>query len=260
MAEARTAANALLIDIEPLYIAPDPRASASLEAPPLFDDATGNNCCEFCSGDYTETMRAFDEASHIVRLRFVGDRSDDLGFEERRGLTEFVPSKIGRAVTLADDMSSVQLSCAYDFDGELALDEKGIFLGLRIRGYVSAGAFLEDATPIKQARDLSRKGMSIYGIPFVEVANKVLFTTTPPANTRSAADQIEAAYIIERLIDQAARDLNLDRVELRKRNSVRPELGALLDKAIVAADAMGPLLAGTRRDGNGRQPCGYPLQ
>jgi CO/xanthine dehydrogenase Mo-binding subunit len=239
IAEARTAANALLIDIEPLHIAPDPRAAASLGAPSLFDDATDNICCEFYAGDYTETMRAFDEASHIVRLRFVGDRSDDLGFEERRGLAEFVSRQLGRTVFLTDDMSSVQLSCAYDFDGELALDEKGIFLALRVRGYVSAGAFLEDATPIKQARDLSRKGTTVYGIPFVEVANKVLFTTTLPANTRTSADQVETAYMIERLIDQAARDLDIDRVELRKRNSVRPELGALLDRAIVAADAIG---------------------
>jgi carbon-monoxide dehydrogenase large subunit len=239
IAEARIAANAFLIDIEPLPIAPDPRAAASLGAPALFDGATDNTCCEFYAGDYTETMRAFDEASHIVRLRFVGDRYDDLRFEERRGLTEYVSSQIGRIVTLAGDMSSVQLSCGYDFDGELALDESGIFLALRLRGYVSAGAYLEDATPIKQARDLLHKGIPVYGIPFVEVSTKVLFTTTPPANSQSSADSIAAEFVVERLIDQAARDLHIDRVELRKRNSVQPELGALLDKAIVAADAMG---------------------
>jgi aerobic carbon-monoxide dehydrogenase large subunit len=136
-------------------------------------------------------------------------------------------------------MSSVQLSCAYDFDAELALDEKGIFLALRIRGYISAGAYLEDATPIMQAIAASWKGTSVYGFPSVDVVNKVMFTTTPPVNARSSADQVEVAYFIERLIDQAARDLDIDRVELRKRNSVQPVLCALLDKAIVAADAVG---------------------
>jgi carbon-monoxide dehydrogenase large subunit len=239
IADARAAANVLSVDIEPLYVVPDPRAAAALEAPPLFDNATGNTCCAFYAGEYTKTVRAFDRASNIVRLRFVADRSDDLGFEKRQGLTEFVARQLGRAVLLAEDVSRVQLSCAYDFDGELAFDEKGLFLALRLRGFVSAGAYLHDATPVKWALGVACNDASTYGIPLVDVASKVLFTTTPPATTRSEADQVGRVYFIERLIDQAARHLNIDRVELRKRNSVQPELGTLLDRAVTVADATG---------------------
>jgi carbon-monoxide dehydrogenase large subunit len=241
VAQAKAAADAISVDIAPLHIVPDPRTAAALGALPLFDNASDNLCCEFRRGDYMDTIRAFDGAAHTTRLHFIGDRVDDMATAaEHQALTSYIAKQLQRPVELADDISVAHLSCAYDFEGELALESNGNFLALRITGFVGAGAYLEDATPLTSAFGITCNDGSAYRFPLVEVASKVLYTTTPPANSRSTMDQPEGNYFIERLIDQAARDLGIDRLELRRRNATREQdLPALLEKASMAADVAG---------------------
>src|SRR6185295_16829420 len=91
-----------------------------------------------------------------------------------------------------------------------------------------------------------------YGTRLIEVATKAVLTNTVPVNAYRGAGRPEGNYIMERLVDAAAAELGIDRVELRRRNHIRSaqmpykapsdvvydsgEFTALLDKALALAD------------------------
>jgi carbon-monoxide dehydrogenase large subunit len=70
---------------------------------------------------------------------------------------------------------------------------------------------------------MSRNMPSVYRFNAMSVSTRGVFTSTIPTGPYRGAGRPESKYIVERLIDQAARELGVDRVELRRRNLVRPE-------------------------------------
>ena len=107
-------------------------------------------------------------------------------------------------------------------DAELALDADGRFLGLRWTGSHNIGAYIEGAGAIPILFSL-KLATTAYDIPAVAVASSLVFTNTAPTVPYRGAGRPEAVYIIERLIDQAAREIGIDPAELRRRNLIRPD-------------------------------------
>jgi carbon-monoxide dehydrogenase large subunit len=68
-----------------------------------------------------------------------------------------------------------------------------------------------------------RNVTSVYRTPLLEVSTKVMFTNTTPVSAYRGAGRPEANYYMERLVDEAAREMGIDRLELRRRNHVRPQ-------------------------------------
>jgi carbon-monoxide dehydrogenase large subunit len=64
---------------------------------------------------------------------------------------------------------------------------------------------------------------SVYKTPLIEVNTKCVFTNTTPISAYRGAGRPEANYYMERLIETAAREMNIDRMELRKRNHIQPD-------------------------------------
>ena len=104
-------------------------------------------------------------------------------------------------------------------DAELALDKDGKFLALRWKALHGIGAYVEGsgAVPVLFSLKLSS---TVYDIPAVSVLSHAVFTNTPPTVPYRGAGRPEAVYIMERLIDQAAREMGLDKAEIRRRNFV----------------------------------------
>jgi carbon-monoxide dehydrogenase large subunit len=102
----------------------------------------------------------------------------------------------------------------------LALDADGRFIGLRIDLVAAMGAYLSQYGP-----DIPRGGISmstgLYDIDALSVRVRAVFTHTVPVDAYRGAGRPEAAYVIERLVDRAARELGVDPVELRLRNFIR---------------------------------------
>ena len=73
-AEARDAAEAVVIDIESLPAVTEAREAAQPDAPVVFDDVPGNVCADFHSGDTPKVDEAFAKAAHVTRLRLVSNR------------------------------------------------------------------------------------------------------------------------------------------------------------------------------------------
>ncbi len=142
-------------------------------------------------------------------------------------LTCYASRKLGRPVKWAADRGEAFLCDTQGRDnvtlGELALDRDGKFLALRTRNIANMGAYLSTFGPFIPT--LAGTGVlgGVYG--FQEIYANVLgvFTNTVPVDAYRGAGRPEANYLTERLIDAAAREVKVDRAELRRRNMVPPE-------------------------------------
>src|SRR5215467_8834160 len=105
---------------------------------------------------------------------------------------------------------------------ELALDADGKFLGLRWTGSHNAGAYIEGAGIVMIVFSL-KLASTVYDIPAVEVTSSLVFSNTAPLVPYRGAGRPEAVYIMERLVDRAAHEMQLDPAELRKKNLIRPD-------------------------------------
>lgn len=105
--------------------------------------------------------------------------------------------------------------------GELALDEQGRMLAVRARGYQALGAYWWAAITAPLFFSMSLVP-SLYDVQIVDLSTQAVFTNTAPTSVYRGAGRPEAIYLIERLLDKAARVLGTDAVEIRRRNLIKP--------------------------------------
>jgi carbon-monoxide dehydrogenase large subunit len=106
---------------------------------------------------------------------------------------------------------------------EMALDANGKALALRIRTVANVGAYATTVNLIIPLLVGPWVTTSIYDIGTIDLRIAAVMTNTAPVGAYRGAGRPEAIYLIERLMDAAARALQLDPAELRRRNLVRPE-------------------------------------
>lgn len=142
------------------------------------------------------------------------------------GLVLWAAKKLGRQVSWrASRIESMQS----DFQGrdnhvqaELAIDGNGLFVALRARTIGNLGAYLGPLTPHPPTANVG--GMiGPYTIQAAHVEITGVHTHTPPTAPYRGAGRPEATYVIERLVDAAAVQLDIDPVDLRRRNMLTPE-------------------------------------
>jgi aerobic carbon-monoxide dehydrogenase large subunit len=140
-------------------------------------------------------------------------------------------------------------------EGELALDAAGRFLALRVRSRVGLGAYVTSFAAVFGTSNTKNCLSSVYHIPVIGIDVTLAFTNAAPLGPYRGAGRPEALYVIERLIDRAAAELGLDRVELRRRNLIPPaampyrtpngpvydsgEFETVMDRALELADWKG---------------------
>jgi aerobic carbon-monoxide dehydrogenase large subunit len=132
--------------------------------------------------------------------------------------------ELSRPVKWTDDRSGSFLSDTHGRDAEmtaeLALDRDGNFLAVRLTGYGNLGATY--GAPGPSTRNAVRNTLGVYKTPLIEVSTKCMFTNTTPVGAYRGAGRPEANYYMERLVDTAAAEMGIDRVELRRRNHIPP--------------------------------------
>jgi carbon-monoxide dehydrogenase large subunit len=135
----------------------------------------------------------------------------------------------------------------------LGLDPDGRFLALAVETIANLGAYVSSLGPGSTTTAPTPAMGGLYDIPAVSMDVRGAFTHTAPIDAYRGAGKPEANYVIERLVDVAARRLGLDPAELRRRNLIRsfPHRNALgyaidsgdalsnLDWALAAADHAG---------------------
>jgi carbon-monoxide dehydrogenase large subunit len=144
--------------------------------------------------------------------------------------------------------------------GELALDRDGKFLGMRLDWIAEMGAYLTPTGPVSHLRNPSTCLTGVYRIPALYGRWRTALTNTNPIAAYRGAGRPDIAYVIERLVSQAAAEIGVDAAELRKRNFIPPsafpyktptgsiyenaDLPGVLEKALKLSDWSG---FGTRR-------------
>jgi carbon-monoxide dehydrogenase large subunit len=105
-------------------------------------------------------------------------------------------------------------------DAELALDKAGHFLAMRVKTTAAIGAYLQNNMPAFFLNAGTLAGT--YRTPVLYVEATGVFTNTNPVRPYRGNGRPEAAFIMERMVELAARELNIDSAELRRRNYVKP--------------------------------------
>jgi carbon-monoxide dehydrogenase large subunit len=158
-------------------------------------------------------------------------------------LVAWAAKRLGRPVKWAGGRSEVFLTDYQSRDlvshAELALDADGTFLAFRATNISNVGAQTLSFVPLAKGIGVST---SVYHLPAAALRGQAVASTTTPTTAYRAAGRPEVMYVIERLIDLAARRHGFDRVALRRKNLVpasampyRNPVGLLYDSGDYAA-------------------------
>ncbi|MBI1773955.1 MAG: xanthine dehydrogenase family protein molybdopterin-binding subunit [Proteobacteria bacterium] len=167
--------------------------------------------------------------------------------------------RVSRPVKWIEDRTEAFLSDVHGRDNvtraELALDERGKFLAIRIRTLANMGAYLSMFGPYIPTVAGQGMHVGVYDFEAAHIEVKGIFTNTVPVDAYRGAGRPEAAYMLERLVAAAARETGMTPDAIRLRNFIAPEkmpfktiLGltydsgnfpALLKRALSEADTAG---------------------
>ncbi len=141
-------------------------------------------------------------------------------------LTCYAARKLGQPVKWAAERGEAFVCDTQGRDnittGELAIDADGKFIALRTRNVANMGAYLSTFAPFIPTFAGTGVLSSVYGFKAIYANVLGVFTNTVPVDAYRGAGRPESNYLVERLVDAAARELKIDRVELRRRNMVPP--------------------------------------
>jgi carbon-monoxide dehydrogenase large subunit len=282
VAAARDAAEAVLVEYDPLPAIVDLAAARDAGAPLVWADAPRNQCFDWAIGDAAATDALFAQAAHVTSLSVVNNRVVVASMEARAALAEWhgdgltlttntqggwqIRGGIAKALGVAEtalriitpdvgggfgmkgfvypeqvlvchaarDLAAAVkwtssrgeafLSDTHGRDniahGELALAADGTFLALRVHTVANMGAYLSQFGPFVPTYAASGVLAGVYGFKAIHAVVQGVYTHTVPVDAYRGAGRPESNYIVERLIDTAARQIGVDRAELRRRNMI----------------------------------------
>ncbi|MSO66131.1 MAG: xanthine dehydrogenase family protein molybdopterin-binding subunit [Alphaproteobacteria bacterium] len=142
-------------------------------------------------------------------------------------LVLWAAKRLGRPVKWYSDRSEAFLSDTQGRDlvvrAKLALDADGRFLGVRVDNIGTIGAYASNFGPMILSAGAMRLLPGVYTVPSVYGEANIALTNKVFTDAYRGAGRPEASYVIERLVDLAARKLRLSPAEIRRRNLIRPE-------------------------------------
>jgi len=284
-AQARDAAEAIVVDYDVLPAAATMDQALAAGAPQIHDAAPGNLCYDWHIGDRAVLDAAFAKAHKIVAFETTNNRLVPNAMEPRAAIGDFDPqsgdytlyttsqnphvirllmgafvlqipesklrvvapdvgggfgskiyhyaeeaivtwasARVKRPVKWTADRTESFVSDAHGRDhvtkAELALDAGGKILGLKVHTHANMGAYLSTFAPCVPTYLYATLLSGVYSMPVIYAEVKAVFTNTVPVDAYRGAGRPEATYLLERLMDVAAAEIGLDKVEFRRRNFV----------------------------------------
>jgi carbon-monoxide dehydrogenase large subunit len=107
-------------------------------------------------------------------------------------------------------------------ESELALDDKGKFLALRMKHLCGQGAYVTPAGIGINTNNVARCLPGMYRIPKIDFSSRCVFTNAAPIGPYRGAGRPEANYALDRVVEEAARVTGIDTVQLRRKNLIPP--------------------------------------
>jgi carbon-monoxide dehydrogenase large subunit len=319
-AQARDAAEAIVVDYGVLPAAATLEAAIAPGAPAIHDGVAGNLCYDWHLGDKAVLDAAFAGAHKVVKFETTNNRLVPNAMEPRAAIGEYdtnsgeytlyttsqnphvirllmgafvlhIPeaklrvvapdvgggfgskiyhyaeeaivtwasAKVKRPIKWTAERSESFMSDAHGRDhitkAELAVDESGKILGLKVHTLANMGAYLSTFAPCVPTYLYATLLAGVYTTPVIYCEVKAVFTNTVPVDAYRGAGRPEASYLLERLMDVAAAELGMDRVAFRRQNFIATDAfpyqtpvalqydsgnyHATLDQALQAADWSG---------------------
>jgi len=285
-AQARDAAEAIVIDWSPKPAVPDIRSALKDGAPLVWAHAPGNIVFDTSIGDKSKVDAIFATAPRIVKREIENNRVVANYMEPRGCIAEHDEASGGWTITVTSqgvhnmqgmlapilkcepetlrvvtpdvgggfgtkgfvyneyalaaeaakilkrpvkwiaDRADHFVSDAHGRDSiviaELALDDEGRFLAMRFDWMGGLGAYLHIYGPYIHYLGATML-TGVYKTPAIHVRVRGVFSNTTPTDAYRGAGRPEAAYVLERLVDAAARETGLPQDEIRKRNFISPD-------------------------------------
>jgi carbon-monoxide dehydrogenase large subunit len=201
----------------------EPRAALG-----AYDAATGRYLLYAGSGGALRQRRELADVLGLApeQLRVVSlDVGGNFGTKNRvfveYGLVLWAARKLGQPVKYTASRAESMVS---DYQGRdlvtrvaLALDAAGRFLALRADNISNVGARAVSFSPLGKGSALVTGN---YDIPVAQVRSRAVFTNTVPTQAYRSSGRPEVTFAIERLVDLAAQEMGIDRIELRRRNLI----------------------------------------
>ena len=132
--------------------------------------------------------------------------------------------RMGRPVKWTAERSEAFLADAHGRDhatrGSLALDRDGRILGLKVKTLANLGAYMSTFSSAVPTYLYATLLSGQYAIPAIHAEVDAVYTNTAPVDAYRGAGRPEATYVVERLVEEAARQLKMDPTELRRRNFI----------------------------------------
>ncbi len=284
---AEQAAEAVIVDYDPLPAVTDAALALRPGAPRLWDTVPGNLCYDWGRGDMAAVDSALAGAAHVSHLDVVIPRIAAAFMEPRAALAdydaatgrftlhvgcqavhglraklayglgvvegdvrvvsldvggafgarsviypEYVPllwaaRALGRPLrwraTRAEEFLTTTQGRDSVLAGELGLDVDGNFVVFRAHSVTNMGARHTGNGPFSVMQNLARMLSGVYRFSACAMTIRGAFTNTPPVSSYRGVGRMEAIYLLERLIDQAARATGRDRIALRRQNLIAPD-------------------------------------
>ncbi len=171
----------------------------------------------------TQTIGVAETAVRVVSHDVGGSFGMKGGSYIEYALVLWASRRVGRPVKWISDRGEALVSDNHARDNrtqaELALDADGRFLAVRTRTIVNLGAYLATGGPHSGIGNLGSLA-GVYSTPAIHAHVTGVFTNTTQTSAYRGAGRPEAAYVIERLVDAAAREMGIDPVHLRRRNMI----------------------------------------
>jgi carbon-monoxide dehydrogenase large subunit len=231
---------------------------------------------EYDAGSGTYTLTTTSQNPHVARLvlsAFVnvapehklrviapdvgGGFGSKIFIYPEETVCAWAAAKVNRPVKWTAERSESFLTDAHGRDhvtkASLALDANGKITGLRCKTIANLGAYMSTFSSSVPTYLYATLLSGQYAIPAIYCEVQAVYTNTAPVDAYRGAGRPEATYVVERLVEEAARQLKIDPAELRRRNFITQfphqtpvimaydigDYGASLDAAMKAADVAG---------------------
>ncbi len=160
----------------------------------------------------------------IVSMDMGGGFGSKIPHYPEEAVVAWATKKVGRPVKWTAERSESFMSDTHGRDhithAELAMDRDGKFLAMRVDTTANMGAYLSTFAPLVPTYLYATLLSGQYAIPAIHCAVKAVFTNTAPVDAERGAGRPEATFVVERLVENAARELGVDRADIRRRNFV----------------------------------------
>jgi aerobic carbon-monoxide dehydrogenase large subunit len=286
LAEAKDAAEAVVVTYEPLTPVVDLASATKKGQPAIHDVSPDNQVYDWHLGDKAATDAAFKKARHVTKIDLVNNRLVPNAMEPRAAIGDYnsgedaftlyttsqnphvarlvlsafigiapehklrviapdvgggfgskifiyaeetvcvwAAKKVGRPVKWVADRTEEFLAIAHGRDhlthAEMAMDENGKILAMRVKTRANLGAYLSTFSSSVPTYLYAPLLSGQYNIPAIYAEVEAVYTNTAPVDAYRGAGRPEATFVVERIVEVAARELGQDPAAFRRKNFIK---------------------------------------